>query len=410
MGLRSVEEHQRVVRGLLGTTPVVQVPTTQAVGRALADDVRAPVPLPGADSSSMDGYAVRGADVAAAAADAPVLLPVVDDVPAGRVDVEPLAPGTAQRIMTGAVLPPGADAVVPVEATDRGREQVAVREPRGPEAHVRRTGCDVAVGDVVLPRGTRLGAAQLGLLAALDVASVPVHAPLRVLVVSTGSELVAPGQPAAPGQVHDANSTMLATTLREVGAEVRVAQFVADDVEAFLALLDAETGAVDGEARVDLVVTSGGVSEGAYEVVKDGLTAAGRGGEVEFTKTAMQPGMPQGAGRHRGVPVVCLPGNPVSAFVSCEVHLRPAVLAAQGHAVTARPRVRLTLTEPLRSPAGKLQLRRGRADLDAGTVGPQGEAASHFLGALALADCLVVLPEGVTEVAAGEQVDVWLLG
>nr|WP_281363382.1 molybdopterin molybdotransferase MoeA [Nocardioides perillae] len=257
----------------------------------------------------------------------------------------------------------------------------------------------------------------MGLLAALDVATVPVHAALRVLVVSTGSELVAPGQPAAPGQVHDANSTLVATTLREVGADVRVAQFVADDVEAFLALLDAETAPVGGAgdaggaggAGVDLVVTSGGVSEGAYEVVKDGLTAAGRGGEVEFTKTAMQPGMPQGAGRYRGVPVVCLPGNPVSAFVSCEVHLRPAVLAAQGHAVTSRPRVRLTLAEPLRSPAGKLQLRRGRADLAAGTVRPQGEAASHFLGALALADCLVVLPEHVTEVAAGEQVEVWLL-
>lgn len=409
--LRPVEEHQRVVRGLLGTTRVVEVPAGDAVGRALAVDVRAPVPLPGADSSSMDGYAVRAADVAGAAEGTPVVLPVVDDVPAGRVEVVPLAPGTAQRIMTGAVLPPGADAVVPVEATDRGVDRVAVREPRDPEAHVRRAGCDVAAGDVVLPRGTTLGPAQLGLLAALDVATVPVHAPLRVLVVSTGSELVPPGQRAAPGQVHDANSTMLAATLRGVGAEVRVAQFVADDVEEFLALLGREVGQQGQQGHdVDLVVTSGGVSEGAYEVVKDGLTAPGRGGDVEFTKTAMQPGMPQGAGRFRGVPVVCLPGNPVSAFVSCEVHLRPAVLAAQGHALTARPLVRLRLTEPLRSPAGKLQLRRGRADLGAGTVRPQGEAASHFLGALALADCLVVLPEDVTAVAAGDTVAAWLLG
>jgi molybdopterin molybdotransferase len=362
--------------------------------------VRAPGPLPGADTSSMDGYAVRAADVAGASAGAPVRLRVADDIPAGRVDVVPLEPGTAQRIMTGAVLPRGADAVVPVEATDRGLDVVEAREQRGPEAHVRRTGCDVAAGEVVLPRGAALGAAQLGLLAALDVGSVRVHAPVRVLVVSTGSELVPAGRPALPGQVHDANSTMLATTLRRAGAQVRVARFVADDVGEFLALLDREVG------DADLVVTSGGVSEGAYEVVKEGLTAAG---EVEFVKVAMQPGMPQGAGRFRGAAVVCLPGNPVSAFVSCEVHLRPAVLAAQGHAVTTRPTVTLALEEPLRSPSGRLQLRRGRADLAAGTVRVQGEAASHFLGSLARADCLIELPEDLEDVAAGTPVRVRLL-
>jgi molybdopterin molybdotransferase len=400
--VRGVEEHRTVVRGLLGRTPVVEVSTAEAVGRALAEDVRAPAPLPGFDSSSMDGYAVRAADVAGAAADAPVRLPVRDDIPAGRVGVHPLEPGTAQRIMTGGPLPPGSDAVVPVEATDRGLDAVLVREPRGPEAHVRRVGCDVGAGTVVLPAGTTLGPAQLGLLAALDVGTVRVHAPLRVLVVSTGSELVAPGQPAQPGQVHDANSTMLATTLRAVGAEARVAQFVADDVAEFLGLLEREAG------DVDLVVTSGGVSAGAYEVVRDALGEAG-GGHVEFVRTAMQPGMPQGAGRFRDAAVVCLPGNPVSAFVSCEVHLRPAVLHAQGHTVTSRPVVTLALAEPLRSPVGKRQFRRGRADLAAGTVRAQGEAASHFLGALALADCLIELDEQVGEVRSGEPVRVQLL-
>lgn len=396
-----------MVRELLGTTPVVDVAPHDAVGSALAEDVRAPAPLPGADSSSMDGYAVRAADVAKASPDEPVRLRVVDDIPAGRVHVAPLEPGTAQRIMTGAVLPPGADAVVPVEVTDRGLDVVAVHEPRGPEAHVRRTGCDVRAGDVVLTRGTALGAAQMGLLAALDVRTVRVHAPVRALVISTGSELVEPGRTAAPGQVHDANSTMLAATLRGAGAEVRVAHFVADDVPEFLRLLESETaGDGDGVPRVDLVVTSGGVSEGAYEVVKEAL---GHGG-VTFTRTAMQPGGPQGAGRWHDVAVVCLPGNPVSAFVSCEVHLRPAILAAQGHTVTSRPTVRLALQEPLRSPVGVLQLRRGRADLDGGTVRAEGGAASHFLGSLARADCLIELPEDVGEVAAGTPVRVRLLG
>ena len=401
--LRPVPEHQERVRALLPPTPVVEVPLHEAEGRALARDVVAAIALPSFANSSMDGYAVRAAEVAGASADAPVTLPVAGDVPAGATVVAPLAPGTAVRIMTGAPLPDGADAVVPVEATDRGVEQVLVHEPRDPGAHVRAVGCDVAVGDDVLGAGTRLDGPQLGLLSALGLATVPVHERVRALVVSTGSELVEHGEELAHGQIHDANSVMLAAALRAAGAEARVTRFVADDPVAFAALLDEEVG------RTDLVVTSGGVSEGAYEVVKDVLAPRG----VEFGKVAMQPGMPQGSGVLEGpagrAAVVCLPGNPVSAYVSFEVFLRPALLAAAGHARTARPAVRLTLAEPLRSPAGKRQFRRGRTDLAAGTVSLAGGYESHFLGSLATADCLLDLPEDVTALEAGAEVTAWLL-
>lgn len=402
--LRPVAEHQERVRSLLPPTPVEEVPLAEAEGRALARDVVAGLALPSFANSSMDGYAVRAADVAGASADAPVVLPVAGDVPAGATVVAPLAPGTTVRIMTGAPVPEGADAVVPVEATDRGTEQVAVHEPRDAGAHVRAVGCDVGVGDLVLTAGARLDGPQLGLLSALGLTTAPVHRRVRALVVSTGSELVEHGQPLAHGQIHDANSVMLAAALRAAGAEARVTRFVADDHGAFAALLDEEVG------RTDVVLTSGGVSEGAYEVVKEVLEPRG----VGFGKVAMQPGMPQGSGVLEGpggrAAVVCLPGNPVSAFVSFEVFVRPALLAATGHAATARPVVRLRLAEPLRSPGGKRQFRRGRADLAQGTVSLAGGYESHFLGSLATADCLLDLPEDVTALEAGAEVAAWLLG
>ncbi|MFD2090222.1 molybdopterin molybdotransferase MoeA [Blastococcus deserti] len=392
--MRTVEEHRAAVAALLSPLPEEEVPLGAAHGRVLARDVTAAVALPGFDNSAMDGYAARWADVRAA----PVPLPVVEDIPAGRTDVVPLAPGTVHRIMTGAPLPPGADVVVPVELTDGGTDVVEIREAPPPGSHLRMAGEDIARGAVALQAGSPLGAAQLGLAAAVGVGAVPVRRRPRVLVLSTGSELVAPGQPLLPGQIYESNSRLLVAAVEDAGGEARRLHFVPDDVDQFLATVRAEL------ASADLLVTSGGVSAGAYEVVKDAFRGLGT---VEFVKVSMQPGGPQGAGTVDGVPVVTLPGNPVSAFVSFEVFVRPALRRALGHLSPDRLRVPARLTGPLRSPAGRRQFLRGR--YDGGTVSQVGGPGSHLVAHLARANCLVVVPEDVTDLPAGADVDVLLI-
>ncbi len=394
--MRTVEEHARIVSGLLHPSPAIDVVLADAAGLVLAADLVAPIDLPPFANSAMDGYAVRAQDLTGF----PVTLWVSQDIPAGRQDTGPLQPGTAARIMTGAPLPPGADTIVQVERTDGGIEQVRIDSAPPPGVSVRSVGEDVAAGAVVLPAGTVIGSAQVGVAAALGFATLAVRRPLEVLVLSTGTELVAPGLPLGPGQIYESNSAMLAAAITAAGAHPTVLSFVADDVAQFL---DALTSAVDG---MDLVITSGGVSAGAYEVVKDALT--GRG--VEFVKVAMQPGMPQGAGHFGTVPMVTLPGNPVSSFVSFEVFLRPAIRAAMGYHQLTRPALRLPLSAPLDSPAGKRQFRRGVLDPVAGTVAPWGGPGSHLLSWLAGADAMIVVDPGATTLKAGEEVEVWLLG
>lgn len=396
--MRSVAEHRSIVADLLRPRSLVESPLAEALGLASARDITAPLSLPGFDNSAMDGYAVVAADVATASESNPVRLPVDADIPAGRVDGPPLKPGTAHRIMTGAPVPPGADAIVPVELTDGGTETVTFFGATESGRHIRLAGGDVRAGDLVLTAGRRLGAPQLGLLSALGLPTVTVSPPLRVLVLSTGSELVRPGEPLQHGQIHESNGIMLASAVREAGAIATQRAFVADDADAFLSALQT--------ADVDLVLTSGGVSAGAYEVVKDTLSTRG----VEFAKVAMQPGMPQGAGRFEGVPVVTLPGNPVSALVSFEVFVRPALLRAMGFTDTERSRTVAELTQPIRSPQGKRQFQRGVHDRSAGTVHPIGPPASHHLRWLAASNCLLEIPEDITEMSAGDSIAVWDLG
>ena len=392
--MRTVEEHQQVVAGLISARPAVTVPLADALGLALADDVVAPLSLPGFDNSAMDGYAVLAADVAAASADNPVKLPVAEDIPAGRTDLLTLAPGTAHRIMTGAMLPAGATAVVPVESTDAATDIVSIFSSSSEGRHIRRAGEDVTAGMTVLPAGEVLSPAALGLAAALGFAELKVIPRQRVLVLSTGTELVTPGTPLQPGQIYESNAVMLAAALREAGADVITAPATSDDVALFRETLA-------GHAKdVDLIVTTGGVSAGAYEVVKDALS-----GDVEFVKVAMQPGMPQGAGTVNGTPIITLPGNPVSALVSFEVFIRPPLRAAMG--LTAqRPRRSATLTEKLTSPAGKRQFRRGVVGTD-DEVSSYGPPASHHLRWLATANCLLDIGEDVVELAAGSPVPIW---
>ncbi|WP_447005376.1 molybdopterin molybdotransferase MoeA [Saccharothrix isguenensis] len=394
--LTRVADHKARVAGLLGPMPVVERPVGDCLGLVLAADVVASVPLPPFDNSAMDGYAVRAADVASP----PVELPVTDDIPAGRTSSAPLEPGAAHRIMTGAPMPAGADAVVQVEWTDGGTSVVRVDRGVAVGANVRRMADDVAVGTTVLRAGTMLGPAQLGLAAALGFGALAVRRRPRVLVLSTGSELVGPGVPLAPGQIYESNGVMLAAAVREAGGEAELLRFVPDDVDEFHAAIGPRL------ASVDLLLTSGGVSAGAYEVVKDAFT--GRG--VEFTRVAMQPGGPQGAGRYEGVAVATLPGNPVSAQVSFEVFIRPALRAAMGFSRAERPTAVARLSAPVTSPAGRTQFRRGAYDSESGqVVTPVGGPGSHLLSALAISNCLIEVPEDVTELTAGTEVAVRLL-
>lgn len=405
--MRSVDEHRRVVAALITPRPPVGVPLADALGLVLAEDVVAPLSLPGFDNSAMDGYAVVADDIAAASEQRPVLLPVAEDIPAGRTDPLTLKPGTAHRIMTGAPLPSGATAVVPVEVTDGATDTVAIRATAPAGQHIRRSGEDVEAGTTVLRAGQVVTPAMLGLAAALGLGELSVVPRQRVVVMSTGSELVAPGTPLQPGQIYESNAVMLAAAAKDAGAEVTTAPMTSDDVDEFRAVLDRHAG------EADLIITTGGVSAGAYEVVKDALSAAG----VEFVKVAMQPGMPQGSGRiagaagpatsNAGTTIITLPGNPVSALVSFEVFIRAPLRAAMGLPEPQRPRLTAELKEDLTSPRGKRQFRRGVLDADKGAVSSYGPPASHHLRWLASADCLLEIDEDVVELAAGSAVRVW---
>jgi molybdopterin molybdotransferase len=394
--MRTVETHQRVVAGLITARPPESVALSDALGLVLAADIVAPLSLPGFDNSAMDGYAVIAEDIAAASADSPVVLPVAEDIPAGRTDELVLKAGTAHRIMTGAPMPTGATTVVPVEATDGGTTSVAIGSNAKPGQHVRRAGEDVSAGTTVLQAGQVMTPAALGLVAALGLDSLKVIPRQRVLVMSTGTELVAAGTPLKPGQIYESNAVMLAAAVRDAGAEVVAAPMTGDDVDTFRATLHRYAG------DADLIITTGGVSAGAYEVVKDSL-----GEEVEFVKVAMQPGMPQGAGSVAGTPIITLPGNPVSALVSFEVFIRSPLRAAMGLPYPDRPRLEVPLTDELTSPAGKRQFRRGVFDPIANTVTSYGPPASHHLRWLASANCLLEIDDDVVELASGSTVRTW---
>ena len=399
----TVEEHlDRVLGGVRPMTPVAQ-PILDTLGLVCAEDVVATIALPAFDNSSMDGYAVRRADVAGASADRPVTLPVVGEIGAGQATVRRIEPGTAAKIMTGAPIPEGADAVVPYEWTDRGADRVRVDEAPAPGQHVRPAGDDVSVGDLLVEEGTVLGPRQLGLLANAGRATVMARPRPRVVVLSTGSELRDPGEELGPDSIYDGNSYQLAAAVMLAGAvPVRVG-IVRDDPGAFLETLEAQ---LEG---ADLVVTSGGVSQGDYDVVKEALRREG----VWFGPVAMQPGKPQGFGLvgPGKTPIITLPGNSVSSYISFEMFVLPAIRTLMARTPVSRPPVEARLGRDVTSPPGRRQFLRGRAGTDDQGlyVEPVGGAGSHLIGALAAADCLVVVPEDTTSVAAGERVQVLML-
>jgi molybdopterin molybdotransferase len=398
--VRSVDEHLAEVLQVVQPLAPLEVGLLDAHGCVLAEDVIAPLPLPGFDNSAMDGYAVRSADVQ----NVPCVLPVVGDVAAGPASPLSVQPGLSVRIMTGAVVPAGADAVVPVEHTDGGLAQVRIDRAPVPGQHIRRAGDDVAAGELVLSNGTHLGSAQVGLAAAVGRARLLVRPRPRVVVISTGDELVEPGAPLQPGQLYDSNSVMLTAACLEAGAIAYRVGIVADDGPRLLDTLE------DQLVRADLLLTSGGVSVGAYDVVKEVLS---RLGTVGFHKVAMQPGMPQGFGviGPDRVPVFGLPGNPVSAAVSFEVFVRPALRRMLGSAAVTRPVISARTAEDLRSPRGKRSFLRVRLDVRDGAylVTPVSGAGSHLVAGMSRANALAVVPEDVETVAAGQAVQVMML-
>ncbi|MFD7839924.1 gephyrin-like molybdotransferase Glp [Streptomyces sp. NPDC059761] len=431
--LWSVDEHLADVLAAIRPLEPIELQLLDAQGCVLVEDVTVPVALPPFDNSSMDGYAVRTADVQGASEEFPAVLTVIGDVAAGSGELPTVGPGQAARIMTGAPLPPGAEAVVPVEWTDGGTGggaaagmtpasaapegaggEVRVHRAAEARAHVRARGSDVQAGDLALAAGTVLGPPQIALLAAIGRGAVRVRPRPRVVVLSTGSELVQPGESLAAGTIYDSNSFALAAAARDAGAISYRVGAVADDAETLRSTIE------DQLIRADLLVTTGGVSVGAYDVVKEALSSVGGtdeeadGGRMDFRKLAMQPGKPQGFGTigPDHTPLLALPGNPVSSYVSFELFVRPAIRALMGLADVNRPSVRAVLKadKALGSPAGRRQFLRGKYDAESGTVSPVGGSGSHLIAALAHADSLMVVPEEVTSVEPGAELEVVLLG
>ncbi len=402
--MKSVDAHlESCLQGIEVLAPI-DLQLLDAQGCVLAEDVVARTNLPVFDNSAMDGYAVRAADVATASPSTPVVLPVVGDVPAGTPAAHGLAPGTAFRIMTGAPMPSGADAVVQVELTDGGVASVRINGSVPAGRHVRRGGDDLHEGDVVLPTGTRLGPRQIGLLAAIGRDRVLARPKPRVVVLSTGSELVEPGQNAGSGQIWDSNSFLITTAAREAGATAFRIGIVPDEPKKLIDAIE------DQLIRADLMVTTGGVSVGAYDVVKEVMS---RLGTVEFDRISMQPGMPQGHGviGPDRTPLYTLPGNPVSAYVSFEVFVRPVIRRLLGAKTIFRPEVRAAALAGFSSPAGKRQYARGVLGVEEGryVVQPLEGQGSHRVRDLAYSNCFIVVPEDVTEVPSGGTVKVMVL-
>jgi molybdopterin molybdotransferase len=402
--LLPVEDYLEQVLARIEPMQPFEHPLMDAIGLPVAEDVLAPLSLPVFDNSGMDGYAVAFKDVADATAERPLHLPVVGEIAAGQTQIFTLTPGTAVRIMTGAPIPEGCTAVVPFEWTEESGREVLIRRAPEEGQHIRVAGEEVKEGDLLMQRGEVIGTRQIGLLAALGLGRVPTAPRPRVVVMSTGSELVEPGQPLGRDSIYDSNSYLLAAAVRSHGATAYRVRATSDDPDVFSETLSDQLGSAD------LVVTSGGVSKGTHDVVKEVLSKLGT---VDFLEVAMQPGKPQGFGvvGEDGTPIFTLPGNPVSAYVSFEMFVVPALHKLTGRATVGRRLVTGTVTTSLRSMRDKQQLVRAKVALGAGgvQVTPVGGAGSHLIAGLAQADALIVLAAGVTHVDAGDEVPVLLL-
>ena len=401
-GLVSVEDARDRVLSQVQPLAPLQLPLTDAYGCVVAQDVMATHDLPEFASSAMDGFAARASDVAGATPSHPRELKIVGRALIGHEPEGTVGAGETMHIATGAPVPAGADVIVPIENADiEGDELVRLLDGPAAGAHVRPRGEDVREGDVLIPVGKRLGAPELGLLASAGQPTPLVHPRPRVVVLSTGDELVLPTETPAFGQVRDANSFTIFAALREMGAMPVMAGIVRDDVESLRDTI------FNFEIQADAFISSGGVSVGERDVVK---AAFFRRGDVDFYKVAMQPGMPQGFGHVEGKPYFGLPGNPVSVFVSLEVFVRPAILKMMGRRHLFRPEVTARLTDEVRGPRGKLQFARVevRHEKDGWSATPTGSRGSNLISTVARANGLAMIPAGTEAAPAGSTVQVML--
>ncbi len=375
-----------------------QVPLLEALGRACAGEVVSPEAVPGFDNSAMDGFAVRGEDLAGGRRE----FAVVAEIPAGRPSSRRLVEGDAARIMTGAPLPPGADTVVPVELTVALEEGVLLTEAPPPGSNVRLAGEDILPGDVLIGPGDRVGPAEIGLLASVGVERLPVARRPRVAILATGSELVASGQALSPGQIRNSNSFSAYAQVIEAGGEPILLGIASDDL--------AETQRLIAAAlEQDVALTSGGVSVGDFDFVKQVQERLGV--ERRFWGVATKPGKPLAFGVRGRTLTFGVPGNPVASMVSFELYIRPALLALQGRRDLYRPYVTAVAAEPVGRAKDRTELRRCRLARAGGswcftTTGPQG---SGILRSMALADGLAIVPAGYAGGPAGEAFVVQLL-
>jgi molybdenum cofactor synthesis domain-containing protein len=401
-----LEEARNRILAAVPRLPAATVALGDALGLVTVEALAATEPIPPFANTGVDGYAVQAADTAGATPEAPVRLRIVDELPAGRAPTVPVGPGEAIRIMTGAPVPDGADAIVMVEDTsvaDSGDgEFVAIGRAARPGDHVRAAGGDLAVGDPAIPAGSVLGPAHLGVVASLGHPTVTVVRRPRVAVMSTGDELVPPGEPLAIGQIRDSNRPMLMALVAQAGCEPIDFGIGVDDEAVITERLE------KAAASCDAMVTSGGVSMGDYDIVKKVLS---RIAEMDWWQIAIRPAKPLAFGMIAGVPIFGLPGNPVSSHVSFELFARPALLQMAGHARRFRPVTPAVAEHDMRRRVdGKLHLDRVTLRQESGRLlaAAAGVQASNVLSAMALSDGLALLPDG-EGVSAGESVDVMRL-
>lgn len=400
----TVEEHLERILDQIDQGQEVALPLAEANGLVLSQDVTCGVDLPRFDNSAMDGYAVVAAELEGVDPENPKLVPVQGDIAAGAPGLHTHTPGSVWRIMTGAPLPEGADAIVPLEDTDERPREVLIKVSPVQGAHVRRAGEDARVGDLLVKAGTTIGPTEVAAIASAGINTVRVLAPVQVVVLSTGDELVPLGTTPGPGQIQDSNGPMLVAAVRRAGYYAAHVGHLVDDEKVI------KSEVTHHLEHADAIITTGGVSKGAYDAVKAVLTGEG---SMEFVEVAMQPGKPQGFGLlgKRKVPVFTLPGNPVSALVSFEVFIRPALAKIAGR-LDQPVTVPALVVEGWRSPKARRQYARVRLSRDVTgeyACVPTGGAGSHLVAGLAAADGLAIVDADMEEILAGEEVQVHLL-
>lgn len=400
--LTSIEEARHKVLAEASPLETELISLSEALGRVLAQEIVAPHPLPPFDNAGMDGYAVRAADLVDATPESPIALEIIDVIPAGRVSTRSVGPGQAAKIMTGAPIPGGADAVVQVEATEETEGRVLVREAVRPGRNIRRAGEDVAAGESVLAAGAVLGPPEIGLLAALGRSVVRVHRKPRVAILSTGSELVEVDRPLGPGQLHNSNAYSLQALCRQLGLEPVVLGIVPDDYQATREL-------VARGLEHDVLLTSGGVSVGQFDFVKEVQDELGV--ERRLWGVAVKPGKPLSFGVRGRTLVFGLPGNPVSVMVSFELFVRPALLRLMGYRQTIRPTYRAIVAEDVANSDSRVFVVRVRAwrEDDRWHVSSTGAQGSGILRSMVGANGLIFIPPGPGGVRAGDEVEFLLL-